>query len=91
MPEERRAFRELERLWSEMAAVAERFDREHDDAAKVEIYAMMEEVEAVRRMPCWRTQASRSAAESQQQRAPQGAAAGPPPACPWPGSGVEAA
>jgi hypothetical protein len=46
--EERRAYAELERLWSDMAAVAERFDREHDGAAKAQIYAMMEEVEAVR-------------------------------------------
>jgi hypothetical protein len=46
--EERRAYRELERLWSEMAALAERFDREQDGAAKAEIYAMMGEVEAVR-------------------------------------------
>ena len=48
-PEERRAYTELERLWSEMAALADRFDREQDDAAKAEIYAMMGEVEAVRR------------------------------------------
>lgn len=45
---ERRAYLELERLWSDMAALAERFDREHDNAAKAQIYAMMEEVEAVR-------------------------------------------
>jgi hypothetical protein len=47
--DERRACHELERLWSEMAAFAERFDRERDDAAKAQIYAMMGEVEAVAR------------------------------------------
>ena len=47
--DERRAYGELERLWSAMAAHAARFDREHDDAAKAQIYAMMEEVEAVAR------------------------------------------
>ena len=47
--EERRAYGELERLWLEMAALAERFDREQDGEAKAEIYAKMAEVEAVRR------------------------------------------
>lgn len=46
---ERRAYSELERLWSEMAALAERFDSAGDAAAKAGIYAMMDEVEAVRR------------------------------------------
>jgi hypothetical protein len=46
--EELRAFRELERLWSEMAVLAERFDRAHDGDAKAQIYAMIGEVEAVR-------------------------------------------
>ncbi len=45
----RRAYGELERLWSEMAALAERFDRALDGAAKAQIYAKMAEVEAVRR------------------------------------------
>lgn len=48
-PEERRAFYELQRLWSEMATLAERFDRAQDGDAKAQIYAMMAEVEAVRR------------------------------------------
>ena len=48
-PELRRAYAELERLWSEMAALARRFDREQDSAAKAGIYAMMDEVQAVRR------------------------------------------
>jgi hypothetical protein len=46
--EEGRAYRELERLWSEIAAHAARFDRELDGEAKAQIYAMMGEVEAVR-------------------------------------------
>lgn len=46
--EQRRAYAELEELWSEMAELAERFDREHDGDSKAQIYAMMEEVEAVR-------------------------------------------
>ena len=45
----RRAYGELERLWSEMAALAERFDRAQDGEAKAQIYAKMAEVEAVRR------------------------------------------
>ncbi len=48
--EERAAFGELERIWSDMAVLAERFDREHDGAAKAEIYAKMSEVEAVARL-----------------------------------------
>jgi hypothetical protein len=46
--EEQRVFRELERLWSRMAVLAERFDREHDGDVKAQIYAMIAEVEAVR-------------------------------------------
>lgn len=46
--EERRACRELQRLWSEMAVLAERFDRERDGDAKAQIYAMIGEVGAVR-------------------------------------------
>lgn len=46
--DERHAYRKLERLWAEMAALAARFDREQDGTAKEEIYAMMGEVEAVR-------------------------------------------
>jgi hypothetical protein len=46
--EERRAYRELERLWSKMAVLAERFDRQYDGDAKAQIYAMIGEVEAVR-------------------------------------------
>ncbi|MGH6926343.1 MAG: hypothetical protein ACRED5_21660 [Propylenella sp.] len=46
--EERRAYGELQQLWSEMAALAVRFDCEHDDRAKAAIYAMMGEVEEVR-------------------------------------------
>lgn len=46
--EARRAYRELQRLWAEMAALADRFDREHDGDAKARIYAMMAEVEAAR-------------------------------------------
>ena len=46
---ERRACAELARLWSDLASVAQRFDREHDAAAKAEIYAMMDAVGAVRR------------------------------------------
>ncbi len=38
----------LERLWLEMASLAERFDREHDGESKAGIYAMMEEVEQER-------------------------------------------
>ena len=45
----RRAYGELERLWSEMAALAERFDRAQDGEAKAQIYAKMAEVEALRR------------------------------------------
>ncbi len=46
--EERRAYEELEHLWGEMAALAERFDRQHDGHSKAQIYAMMSEVEAAR-------------------------------------------
>jgi hypothetical protein len=46
--EERGAYLELQRLWSEMAAVAERFDRGLDGEAKAQIYALMGEVEIVR-------------------------------------------
>lgn len=46
---ERRAYLELERLWSDMAGLAERFDREHDDDAKALIYAMVGKAESVRR------------------------------------------
>lgn len=46
--EERSPCLELERLWLEMAHLAERFDRQHDGETKAEIYAMMEEVEEVR-------------------------------------------
>jgi transposase len=46
--EEQRAYQELKELWSEMAALAERFDREHDGESKARIYAMIEEVGAVR-------------------------------------------
>jgi hypothetical protein len=46
--EEQRAYRELEGLWSDMAALAERFDREHDGESKARIYAMIEVVGAVR-------------------------------------------
>jgi len=45
---ERGACLELKRLWGEMAAIAERFDRERDGAAKEQIYAMMQEVETLR-------------------------------------------
>lgn len=46
--DERRAYRELQRLWSKMAVLAERFDREHDGDAKAQIYAIMGEVQAMR-------------------------------------------
>jgi hypothetical protein len=46
--DERAAYRELERLWSAMARVAERFDREHDSDAKARIYSMIGEVQAAR-------------------------------------------
>jgi hypothetical protein len=47
--EERNACRELQRLWSEMAVLAERFDRECDGNAKAQIYTLIGEVEVVRR------------------------------------------
>jgi len=40
---------ELARLWSEMAGLAERFDREHDDYSKARIYAMIGQVDVVQR------------------------------------------
>lgn len=45
----RSTYAELARLWSDMAALAARFDRDRDAAAKAQIYAMMDEVGAVRR------------------------------------------
>lgn len=47
--DERNAFIELERLWSEMAGLAERFDHENDNQAKAQIYALVDQVESVRR------------------------------------------
>jgi hypothetical protein len=47
--DERRAYRELQRLWSEMSVLAERFDREQDSDAKAKIYALLGEVETVRK------------------------------------------
>jgi len=47
--DERHAYLELARLWSEMAGVAEHFDREHDDYSKARIYAMIGQVDVVRR------------------------------------------
>ena len=47
--DERSTYAELARLWSDMAALAARFDRDGDAAAKAQIYAMMDEVGAVRR------------------------------------------
>jgi hypothetical protein len=46
--DERNAYLELARLWSEMAGLAERFDREHDDYSKARIYAMIGQVDVVR-------------------------------------------
>jgi len=46
--DERCAYSELARLWSDMVRLAERFDREHDGDAKARIYSMMGKVEAVR-------------------------------------------
>jgi hypothetical protein len=40
----RRSYRTLERLWLELAVVAEDFDRRHGDDAKERIYAMMDAV-----------------------------------------------
>lgn len=47
--DERNAYLELARLWSEMAGLAERFEREHDDYSKARIYAMIGRVDVVRR------------------------------------------
>jgi len=47
--DERNAYLELARLWLEMAGLAERFDREHDDYSKARIYAMIGRVDVVRR------------------------------------------
>jgi hypothetical protein len=45
----RRAYAELERLWQEMAALAEAFDMRRDGAARERIYAMVDAVEEHRR------------------------------------------
>jgi hypothetical protein len=45
----RRSYRELERLWQEMARLAEAFDMRHDGAARERIYAMVDAVEEHRR------------------------------------------
>jgi hypothetical protein len=45
--DERSAYLELARLWSEMAGLAERFDREHDGYSKARIYAMIGQVDVV--------------------------------------------
>lgn len=47
--DERSAYQELRRLWTDMARFAERFDRQHDTDAKAHIYALMGEVGSVRR------------------------------------------
>lgn len=39
-----RSYRTLERLWLELAIVAEDFDRRHGDEAKERIYEMMDAV-----------------------------------------------
>lgn len=53
--EERQAYRELVRLWSAIAGLAERFDRRHDPYAKARIYALMDEVDLVRSQHSLRT------------------------------------
>jgi hypothetical protein len=47
--DERSAYQELRHLWSVMARLAERFDRQHDADAKARIYALMGQVDSVRR------------------------------------------
>jgi hypothetical protein len=43
--EARRTYRELERLWREMARLAESFDASHDGSARERIYAMVDAVQ----------------------------------------------
>ena len=52
-PDTRRAYGELERLWLEVAAVAEKLDFERSDAARARLYAMIEAVETYRRKQDW--------------------------------------
>lgn len=42
------AYQKLEQLWSEMAALAEKFDRRKDESVKARIYEMMDAVEVAR-------------------------------------------
>jgi hypothetical protein len=52
-PDTRRAYGELERLWLEMAAVAEEFDIDRADAARARLDAMIKVVETYRRKQDW--------------------------------------
>jgi hypothetical protein len=52
-PDTRRAYGELERLWLEMAKVAEEFDTDGSDSARSRLYAMIEVVETYRRKQDW--------------------------------------
>jgi hypothetical protein len=45
----RRSYQALERLWLQMAPLAEDFDRDADDGSKVRIYEMMDAVAAEQR------------------------------------------
>jgi hypothetical protein len=52
-PDTRRAYGELERLWLEMAAVANEFDIDRGDAARARLDAMIKVVESYRRKQDW--------------------------------------
>ena len=45
----RNAYAKLQQLWTELAALAEKFDRGTDDLVKARIYAKMDAVEVARR------------------------------------------